>query len=74
MAWIRVYYEPLEGASTKTLPTMVNLMQRQYFPEELESLLHYNGFTIEKRFGDFDSGPLTIDSDEQIIQAYLLWN
>jgi SAM-dependent methyltransferase len=45
------------------------LAQRQYFPAELEALLHYNGFTIETRYGDFDGGPLTPDSDSQIILA-----
>lgn len=49
----------------RTLP----LSQRQFFPEELALLLHYNGFAIEQRWGDFDRGPLTGDSESQIIVA-----
>jgi len=45
------------------------LSQRQFFPEELATLLHYNGFAIERRWGDFDQGPLTGDSESQIIVA-----
>lgn len=33
------------------------LVHRQFFPRELEALLHYNGFTIEERIGDFDGPP-----------------
>ncbi len=34
------------------------LAHRQFFPAELEALLHYNGFAIEARYGDFRRGPL----------------
>ena len=33
---------------------MTPLAHRQFFPAELEALLHYNGFSIEKLEGDFD--------------------
>ena len=49
----------------KTLP----LSQRQFFPQELDALLHYNGFTIEALWGDFDRSPLADDSDSQIVVA-----
>jgi SAM-dependent methyltransferase len=45
------------------------LCLRFYFPEELAALLHYNGFTIEHSFGDFDRGPLTEHSEHQILIA-----
>lgn len=48
-----------------TLP----LSQRQFFPQELEALLHYNGFAIEHVWGDFDHGALADDSESQIIVA-----
>jgi len=34
------------------------LQQRWFFPQELENLLHYNGFTTIGRFGGYDSHPL----------------
>lgn len=45
------------------------LSQRQFFPEELAQLLHYNGFVTEQRWGDFDQSPLQGDSESQIIVA-----
>ena len=47
----------------KTLP----LSQRQFFPQELEALLHYNGFAIEHLWGDFTRGPLEDDSESQVL-------
>lgn len=48
---------------------IVPLSQRQFFPQELEALLHYNGFAIEHCWGDFSRGALTGDSESQIIVA-----
>jgi len=45
------------------------LSQRQFFPGELEALLHYNGFAIAKRYGDFEGSPLGDDSESQVIVA-----
>jgi SAM-dependent methyltransferase len=45
------------------------LSLRCYFPEELSALLHYNGYTVTARYGDFARGPLMSDSDSQIIVA-----
>ncbi len=45
------------------------LTQRQFFPAELEALLHYNDFTVESHWGDFDRGPVTNESESQIIVA-----
>lgn len=45
------------------------LSQRQFFPQELEALLHYNGFAVEELWGDFDGSPLENDSESQIIVA-----
>lgn len=47
----------------------IPLTHRQYFPAELEALLHYNGFESIHRFGDFAGGPLTDQSRSQIIVA-----
>ncbi len=48
---------------------VVPLSQRQFFPQELALLLHYNGFAIAERWGDFQRGPLTGDSESQIVAA-----
>jgi SAM-dependent methyltransferase len=53
------------AARSRALP----LTQRQLFPAELEALLHYNGFAIERRHGDFSGGALRADSESQVIVA-----
>ncbi len=35
------------------------LSLRYIFPQEMETLLYYNGFQVLERFGDWDSSPLT---------------
>jgi SAM-dependent methyltransferase len=47
------------------------LSQRQFFPQELDLLLHYNGFVIEQVWGDFDKSPRTGDSESQIVVCSL---
>jgi hypothetical protein len=32
------------------------LAHRQFFPQELEALLHYNGFSIDEVWGDYAGG------------------
>ena len=48
---------------------MTPLAHRQFFPQEWEALLHYNGFDVEGRFGDFAGGPLTRESDTMVWHA-----
>jgi hypothetical protein len=43
------------------------LNMRCFFPLELEILLHYNGFTITAKYGDFDRSSFQSDSPKQII-------
>jgi SAM-dependent methyltransferase len=63
---VSLVFQSLEELSDlRSLP----LSQRQFFPEELAMLLHYNGFAIAQRFGDFTGGPLNADSESQIIVA-----
>jgi hypothetical protein len=45
------------------------LTQRQFFPAELEALLHYNGFTVESHTGDFDGKPITAATESQMLIA-----
>ena len=42
---------------------------RMYFPQELEALLHYNGFRIVGKYGNYDRCPFTADSPKQLIVA-----
>ena len=58
-----VFQSTSELSNLRSLP----LSQRQFFPEELALLLHYNGFAIEQRWGDFERGPLTGESESQVL-------
>lgn len=51
--FVNMEFEPERGE-----PFTTPLTHRQFFPQELEALLHYNGFAIEKIEGDF-AGPAT---------------
>lgn len=42
------------------------LSLRYTFPQELETLLHYNGLEVVERYGDHDFSPLTQESHLQI--------
>ncbi len=42
------------------------LAHRQFFPRELEALLHYNGFEVEDLSADFGSGPVDRYSDSLV--------
>ncbi len=53
----------------KSEPWMTPLAHRQFYPQELEALLHYNGFTITRRYGDFDSAPLTADASTILLHC-----
>jgi SAM-dependent methyltransferase len=44
------------------------------FPQELAALLHYNGFTIIRQYGDWNLEPLTADSTSIIVVCRLSWD
>ena len=50
-------------------PFATPLAHRQFFPQEWEALLHYNGFEVEKVSGDFYGGPLDRTSDVMVWTA-----
>jgi SAM-dependent methyltransferase len=54
-----------EGAQERTKITRIAL--RYTFPQELVALLHYNGFTIARRYGDWNGEPLTAASPSIIV-------
>ncbi len=43
------------------------LAMRMYFPQELDALLGYNGFRIEKKYGDYDHTPFGTCTERQLI-------
>jgi len=47
------------------------LVLRFYFPNELEALLHYNGFRVLSHRGDFAGAALDADSESQVVVAAL---
>jgi SAM-dependent methyltransferase len=44
-----------------------SLTMRMYFPQELDALLKYNGFTIEHKYGDYDGRPFDSKAEQQIV-------
>lgn len=56
-----------EGEQEHTKITRIAL--RYTFPQELAALLHYNGFTIVRQYGDWNGEPLTATSPS-IISVY----
>jgi hypothetical protein len=44
-----------------------HLHLRMFFPQEIDALLHYNGFQIEQRYGDYQNAPFTGFSNKQVI-------
>jgi SAM-dependent methyltransferase len=62
--FVRMEFSPVgaRGASWVT-----PLAHRQFYPQELEALLHYNGLVPETMSGDFFGGPLVQDSDVIVV-------
>ncbi len=45
----------------------VDLNMRIFFPAELDDLLHYNGFSVEAKYGDYEKTPFSTESSKQIL-------
>lgn len=45
---------------------MTPLAHRQFHPQEMEALLHYNGYEVKALYGDFAKGPLVQASDVMV--------
>ena len=45
----------------------VPLKLRMFFPQEIDAVLHYNGFEIQRKYGDYEQAPFTDSSRKQII-------
>ncbi len=60
--FVMMEFTPKNGADAFVTP----LTHRQFFPRELEALLHYNGFGIEKLEGGFAGEPPDRHSDSLV--------
>ncbi len=63
--FVAMEFAPTDGSDAWMTP----LAHRQFYPRELEALLHYNGFTITEQYGDFFRGALDRDSATLLIHA-----
>lgn len=50
-------------------PWMTPLAHRQFYPQELEALLHYNGFEITELYGDFFRNAPASDSRVMVLRC-----
>lgn len=69
IALIRFYYGPAGGMPGPE--RVVHLSQRKFFPAELEALVTHCGFTVERRYGDFERQPLDGDAESQVLVCRL---
>ncbi len=69
VAQIETVIMDFEHPKKKSQSFCTPLTQRQFFPAELEALLHYNGFTVESHTGDFDGRPITTATESQVVIA-----
>ena len=53
--------------SNKQDEVVEELNMKMYYPQELDLLLHYNGFVIDHKFGNYDSSPFVSASPKQLI-------
>jgi ubiquinone/menaquinone biosynthesis C-methylase UbiE len=47
--------------------TVLSFEMRQFFPQEIDALLGYNGFLIEHKYGTYDEGKFSSDASKQLI-------
>jgi SAM-dependent methyltransferase len=59
---VETAYRRWKDASGAEVVRVAPLALRYSFPQEMESLLHHNGFSILERYGDNDGSPLTNES------------
>ena len=60
---IKWYYK-IEGEEKERV---IENNMRILFPQELDELLHYNGFSIEAKFSNYDQSPFLPASPKQLI-------
>lgn len=60
--FVTMEFTPVDGSPSWVVP----LAHRQFFPQELEALLHYNGFIVNDVRGGFEQEPLSRYSDVSV--------
>lgn len=65
---VTMIFEP-ETDQDQAAPTIQRLAHRQFFPRELEALVHYNGFEVLQIEGGFDGEPLDAYAESQVVVA-----
>jgi len=65
---VSMHFQRLDAPSVERT---TQLVLRFYFPQELLSILHYNGFEVLRHEGDFAGGALTWGSESQVVVARL---
>ena len=60
ITWYYLFQDTQEEIS-KALPI------RLFFPQELDSILHHNGFDIIAKYGEFDKSPFSSESSTQLL-------
>jgi SAM-dependent methyltransferase len=63
--FVAMEFAPVDGAPAWMTP----LAHRQFYPRELEALLHYNGFAITEQYGDFSRAPLASASGTMVLHC-----
>jgi SAM-dependent methyltransferase len=63
--FVAMEFMPVDGSD----PWMTPLAHRQFHPQELLALLHYNGFAVTECHGDFLGGPFSRTSDTMIVHC-----
>lgn len=59
--WIQVGYERWDGPEGELIRPPWELILRYTMPQDLEALLHYNGFNVVSAYADHDGTPATAD-------------
>jgi len=59
---VRYHFRPEEGEEE-----VLSFEMRQFFPQEIDALLVYNGLRIEKKYGWYDEAAFGSDSPKQLI-------
>lgn len=63
--FVAMEFTPQDGRQGWMMP----LAHRQFFPQELEALLHYNGFELRAWYGDFFGGAVVPESETLVVHA-----
>jgi SAM-dependent methyltransferase len=61
--WCHMEFAPVDGSAGWE----ETLTHRQFFPQEMAALLHYNGFPDQRWTRDFSDQPATADADSLVV-------